>query len=48
VTVKLLEPVLIEQYIDADGRLTLEGMKLFERMINMLKDHEARITALEA
>lgn len=47
-TVQLLEPTLSEQYIDADGRLTIEGMKFFERMLNMLIDHETRIAALEA
>ena len=46
-TVKLLEPTLIEQYVDADGRLTIEGLKLLERIIAMLRDHEARIDTLE-
>ena len=46
-TVKLLEPALVERYVNADGTMTLEGMKLFQRMIDMLKDHETRITTLE-
>ncbi len=46
-TVKLLEPNLVEKYIEADGKLTLDGVKLLDRIIAMLKDHEARITALE-
>lgn len=46
-TVKLLEPTLIEQYVDKDGRLTIEGVKLLERIIAMLRDHEARIETLE-
>lgn len=45
--VELFEPNLIEKYIDADGRLTIEGVKLFQRIIEMLRDHETRIEALE-
>jgi len=44
-TVKLLEPNLIEKYTDAEGRLTLDGIKLFGRMIAMLKDHESRVSS---
>lgn len=46
-TVQLLEPTLAERYIDENGRLTIEGVKLLERIVAMLRDHEARIEALE-
>lgn len=34
-------------YITPDGRLTVEGMKLFRQLIAMMRDHEARIVDLE-
>ncbi len=34
-------------YVDANGRLTLEGIKLFLRLIDKLDSLEARIAALE-
>lgn len=44
----------LSQYVTADGRLTLQGLELIQRIIEateeaqtMLDDHEARITALE-
>lgn len=37
----------IERYIDPDGRLTLEGLKLFQRMISDLEAMDARIAVLE-
>jgi len=46
-SLKPLEPTLIEQYIDKDGRLTIEGVKLLDRIIAILRDHEARIETLE-
>lgn len=41
------EPTNVEQYIDEQGRLTVDGMRLFQQMIRQLKDHEARIVILE-
>ena len=37
----------ILQYVMAQGTLTPEGMKLLQQIIAIIKDHEARITALE-
>ena len=34
-------------YIDAEGRLTIEGLKLFEQLLAVLRDHEGRISVLE-
>lgn len=35
------------QYIGPDGRLTVEGLKLFRQMIAVLRDHQKRIEDLE-
>jgi len=35
------------QYVTPDGRLTPEGLRLFARLLDVLRDHEARITTLE-
>ena len=47
-------PNIQEKYVERDGRLTLEGMKLFAEWADAmaeakaeLDDHETRITALE-
>lgn len=41
------QPNGIEQYVDANGRLTLEGIKLLQRVVNDLNSLDARVTALE-
>lgn len=41
------EPQAQVRYVTADGRLTSEGMQLFLAWLATLKDHEARIKALE-
>lgn len=41
------ETNLLLQYMTPDGRLTVEGQKVFQQIIATLKDHEARITTLE-
>jgi len=46
-TVTVEQPNNIERYIDANGRLTLEGIKLFQRIVAAINDHEARIVVLE-
>ncbi|WP_156025874.1 hypothetical protein [Sulfitobacter sp. 20_GPM-1509m] len=46
-TVEVKLPNAIEQYVGPDGRLTLEGVKLIQRLVRAIEDHEARITALE-
>jgi len=35
------------RYIDAEGKLTADGLRLFVLLLAMLDDHEARIAALE-
>lgn len=40
-------PNSIQQYVDANGRLTLEGVKLLQRIVEALRDHEARLVVLE-
>ncbi|MDE0590420.1 hypothetical protein OU789_10825 [Halocynthiibacter sp. C4] len=37
----------IQKYFEPDGRLTAEGLMLFQLMLEVLRDFEARITALE-
>ena len=37
----------LQQYFTPDGRLTVEGLRLFRQFILTMKDHEARIVALE-
>lgn len=37
----------IVPYVDAQGRLTVEGMKLFQMMLAILRDHAQRIEDLE-
>ena len=34
-------------YVEKDGRLTVDFLKLLQLWAAMLEDHEARITALE-
>ena len=45
---KTPEVNLVLAYTDpSTGKLTIEGQKLFALLLAQLKDHEARITALE-
>lgn len=37
-------PSSLVRYVDENGRLTIEGVKLFQRMVKALEDHEARLT----
>lgn len=34
-------------YVTPDGRLTVEGLKLFRQLLAVLRDHDARIEDLE-
>lgn len=45
--VQLLEPNLVERITDKEGRLTIEGVLILQRILEALRDHEARITTLE-
>lgn len=46
-TVQVPIPASLVKYVKPDGRLTDEGLKLLERIVAKLDDHENRITALE-
>lgn len=46
-TISLKQPNLLEKLVTSDGRLTNEGLILLTRIVEMLRDHEARIEALE-
>lgn len=46
-TVPVNDPNPLEKYVDANGRLTLEGLKLLQAAIRAIRDHEDRIVALE-
>lgn len=41
----LTDPQTGQQYVDQTGRLTPEGLRLFQEMLAMLRDHEARLVA---
>jgi len=43
--VKIDEANAITRYVDADGKLTVEGLRLFQLIVKMLKDHETRLVA---
>ena len=43
-TVSVDLPSSLVRYVDADGRLTIEGVKLLQRMVKALEDHETRLT----
>ena len=45
--VEVKEPASLEVYVDADGKLTREGLKLLQQMVRAIKDHETRIVVLE-
>lgn len=35
------------KYVDADGKLTQEGLRLFVRVLAKIRNHEERLEALE-
>lgn len=41
----LIKPEAFERYVDGDGRLTPEGMRMFLYLLAYVEDHEARLTA---
>jgi hypothetical protein len=45
--VKPPKPSSVERYVDKEGRLTLDGQRLFDQLLRVLADHEARIKVLE-
>lgn len=47
-TVKLLDVDLVRQITDAEGKLTLEGVQIIQRMQDVLRDHEERLVDHEA
>lgn len=36
------------QYVLPDGRLTIEGLKLFQRLVDAIEDLDTRLTTAEA
>ena len=40
-------PNKMTRYVDANGRLTLEGMKLFQRLIDGMQEVDERLKVLE-
>lgn len=54
-TVKVKQPIALQQLVDpATGALTLDGLEIFQRLVEAVveqqattTDHETRITALE-
>lgn len=45
--VEVKEPASVETYVDNQGRLTREGLKMIQQMVRAIKDHEDRIVVLE-
>ena len=43
--VNVEEANAITKYVDSDGKLTVEGLRLLQLIVKMLKDHETRLTA---
>lgn len=41
----LIRPQAFNQYVDKDGRLTPEGMRMFLYLLAYVEDHEARLVA---
>lgn len=37
----------ITKYVTPDGRLTTEGVRLLQTIVNAIADHETRIVVLE-
>lgn len=46
-TVYVELPQGAEKYVEADGRLTLEGLKLIQRLVEAIKGLDSRVTAAE-
>lgn len=46
-TVEVQLPIQGVRYVDADGRLTLDGVLLLQRIVDALEEMEARLQALE-
>lgn len=46
-TVQVDLPNGLERYVTAEGRLTIEGLKLLTKIVRSLEDHEARLQVLE-
>lgn len=46
-TVEVQDPIQLVRYVDQNGRLTLEGIILIQRLVDAIADLEARVTALE-
>ena len=42
-SLNLLEPTFIEQYVGADGRLTIEGVKLIQSMVDAIKENQTLV-----
>jgi hypothetical protein len=40
-------PNAIERYVDSDGRLTLEGIKILQRLVLAVQSLDERVRALE-
>ncbi len=45
--VEVKEPASLEIYVDNQGKLTREGLKLIQQMVRAIQDHETRIVVLE-
>lgn len=45
--VQVKTPTELQKYVRPDGRLTIEGLQLLLSVVQALRDHETRITALE-
>ncbi|MGB1215533.1 MAG: hypothetical protein ACPG4X_19340 [Pikeienuella sp.] len=46
-TVHVYPPNDVETYVAQNGRLTLEGIKLIQRIVETVNELDERITALE-
>jgi hypothetical protein len=46
-TVPVDLPNGLERYVDANGRLTIEGQKLFRKLVLAVQDMETRLKVLE-
>ena len=45
--IKVIDPSGYEKYVNEHGQLTLEGLRLLQLIVKMLRDHEDRIVTLE-
>lgn len=46
-TVQVQLPAQPVQYVDANGRLTVDGMLLIQRLVEAIEALDERVTALE-